>query len=604
MEFLLINHPLDCPICDQGGECDLQDQAQAYGRGGTRYSEAKRAVEEKHLGPLIKTAMNRCIQCTRCVRFMTEVAGVEELGAIGRGEDMEITTYLERGILSEMSANVVDLCPVGALTHRPWAHNARPWELRKTESIDVMDAVGSAIRLDTRGPEVMRILPRTNDAVNEEWISDKTRHVADGLRTQRLDRPYVRENGRLRPAGWDEAFDLIAARLAAASPERVGVIAGDLAGAEEMFALKDLFTRGGGKNLDCRQDGSLIDPANGRGSYLFNAGIEAIDAADAILLVGTNPRLEAAVLNARIRRRWRQGGLAIGLVGAAADLAYPAEHIGTGPEALVKLADGGHAFAGVLAKAERPLVIIGAGALARTDGKAVQALAARIAINAMAGKAPGWNAYAVLHTAASRVAGLDMGFVPQAGGRDLAAMLQGDMQVVYLLGADEIDMARLGQAFVIYQGTHGDAGAHRADVILPGAAYTEKSATYVNTEGRAQQTARAGFPPGEAREDWAIVRALSAKLGAALPYDTLGALRVQMIKAVPTLGRLGQVEAADAGAIARLGQGAGRTAPEPFRPAVADFYFTNPIARASAVMAELSAAKAAATAGARPQAAE
>ena len=597
MEFLLINHPLDCPICDQGGECDLQDQAMAYGVGGTRYSEAKRAVEEKHLGPLIKTAMTRCIQCTRCVRFMTEVVGVEELGAIGRGEDMEITTYLEKGIASELSANVVDLCPVGALTHRPQAFNARPWEMRKTESIDVMDALGSAIRIDARGAEVMRILPRTNDAVNEEWISDKARHIVDGLRRQRLDRPYVRENGRLRPASWDEALGLIASRLGTADATRVGAIAGDLAGAEEMFALKDLLVRGGGKNIDCRQDGSHLDPADGRASYLFNAHIEGIDQADAILLIGTNPRHEAAVLNARIRRRWRQGGLTVGLVGAPADLTYAAEHLGNGQKTLQEIAGASHAFANVLAKAKNPLVIVGAGALARTDGRGVLGLAARIATQAMmpqdgTGKDAGWNAFNVLQAAASRVAGLDLGFVPQAGGRNVAAMLAGDMDIVYLLGADEIDMSRLGKAFVIYQGTHGDAGAHRADVILPGAAYTEKSATYVNTEGRVQMTAKAAYPPGEAKEDWAIIRALSAKLGATLPYDTLGALRAAMYQSAPHLARLDAIAPAAGDALAGLAARAVTIANEPFSATIGDFYLTNPIARASAIMAELSAGKA------------
>ncbi|MBS0243357.1 MAG: NADH-quinone oxidoreductase subunit G, partial [Proteobacteria bacterium] len=454
MEFLLINHPLDCPICDQGGECDLQDQAMAYGGGATRYSEAKRAVEEKFLGPLIKTAMTRCIQCTRCVRFMTEVAGVEELGAISRGEDMEITTYLEKGMMSEISANVVDLCPVGALTHRPWAFNARPWEFRKTESIDVSDAIGSNIRVDTRGREVMRVLPRINDAVNEEWISDKARHVADGLRTQRLDRPYVRDNGILRAASWDEAFSVIARALQASSAAKVGAIAGDLAGAEDMFALKDLLNRGGCQNLDCRQDGARIDPSQGRAGYLFNSRIEGIDQADAILLVGTNPRLEAAVLNARIRRRWRQGGLRIGVVGASADLNYAHDHIGDGPSALADLAAGKHAFAEVLANAKFPMVIVGSGAIARADGAAILALAADLANRLSAGK-DGWNAFNVLHRAASRVAGLDLGFVPGKGGRDTAAMLGGDMDFVYLLGADEFDMGRLGnKAFVVYQGTH------------------------------------------------------------------------------------------------------------------------------------------------------
>jgi NADH-quinone oxidoreductase subunit G len=558
----------------------------AYGLGGSRYVENKRAVDEKYLGPLIKTYMTRCIQCTRCVRYMTEVAGVEELGAIGRGEDMEITTYLERGMMSELSANVVDLCPVGALTHRPWAFQARPWEMSKTESIDVMDALGSAIRVDTRGREVVRILPRNNDAVNEEWISDKTRHVADGLRTQRLDRPYIRKNGRLEPAGWEEVLELVASKLKATQPERIGAIAGDLAGAEEMFALKDLLTRLGSKNLDCRQDGARLDPRLGRAAYLFNTTIEGIEQADAILLVGTNPRLEAAVLNSRIRKRWRLGTLTVGMIGERVDLTYPYEYLGAGPQTLKDVAEGKHSFAGVLRDAKYPVVIVGSGAAARPDGAAVLAFAARIALLAADGKGAGWNAFNLLHTAASRVAGLDLGFVPDKGSLDLSAL-----DVVYLLGADEMDVARLGKAFVIYQGSHGDAGAERADVVLPGAAYTEKSATYVNLEGRAQLTARAAFAPGEAKEDWAIVRALSAHLGHTLPYDSVPALRAAMYKDVPSLARLGAMEPADAKGVEALARRGDALGSEPFSPAVRDFYLTNPIARASAVMAELSALK-------------
>jgi NADH-quinone oxidoreductase subunit G len=587
MEFLLINHPLDCPICDQGGECDLQDQAMAYGMGGSRYAENKRAVDEKYLGPLIKTAMTRCIQCTRCVRYMTEVAGVEELGAIGRGEDMEITTYLEQGMMSELSANVVDLCPVGALTHRPWAFNARPWELGKTESIDVMDAVGSAIRVDTRGREVLRILPRINDAVNEEWISDKARHVADGLRTQRLDRPYVRKSGRLEPAGWDEALKLVAGRLKSAKPERIGAIAGDLAAAEDMFALKDLLARLGSKTVECRQDGARLDPTLGRSSYLFNATIAGIEQADAILLVGTNPRLEAAVLNARIRKRWRQGNVAVGLIGEQVDLTYPYDYLGAGPQTLKDVADGRHSFAGTLSAAKHPMVIVGAGAIRRADGGAVLALAAKVAVAANKGKDAAWGAFNVLHTAASRVAGLDLGFVCP----DLDAFDPGSLDVVYLLGADEFLMAGLGKAFVIYQGSHGDAGAERADVVLPGAAYTEKSGTYVSTEGRAQVTAKAAFPPGEAREDWAIVRALSAHVGHTLPYDSLSQLRAAMYKVAPVLARLDAVGPAEPQAVEALAARGGDVGTEPFTSAVSDFYLTNPIARASAVMAELSALK-------------
>ena len=593
MEFLLINHPLDCPICDQGGECDLQDQAMAYGFGGSRFEENKRAVEEKYLGPLIKTAMNRCIHCTRCVRFMTEVAGVEELGAIGRGEDMEITTYLERGMMSELSANVNDLCPVGALTHRPWAFIYRPWELRKTESIDVMDAVGSNIRADARGREVLRILPRNNDAVNEEWISDKTRFVADGLRIQRLDRPYIRRNGRLEPAGWDEALAAVAGKLKSAKPERIGAIAGDLAGAEEMFALGDLFRRLGSRNLDCRQDGARLDPRLGRASYLFNATIAGIERADAILLVGTNPRLEASVLNIRIRKRWRQGGLAVGLIGERADLTYPYDYLGAGPQTLRDVAEGKQNFAAALREAKHPLVIVGAAAAARADGAAVLATAARIALAAGQGKEAGWNAFNVLNGAASRVAGLDLGFVPGEGGLDVAAMLaaagKGQLDALYLLGADEIDMSALGKAFVIYQGSHGDAGAQRADVVLPGSAYTEKSATYVNVEGRAQMASRAAFPPGDAKEDWAIVRALSAHVGHTLPYDSLPALRAAMYKEAPALARLDAVEPAGLSGVEALAARGGTLGSEPLGLAVRDFYLTNPIARASAVMAELSA---------------
>jgi NADH-quinone oxidoreductase subunit G len=595
MEFLLINHPLDCPICDQGGECDLQDQAMAYGVGGSRFEENKRAVEEKYLGPAIKTVMNRCIHCTRCVRFVTEVAGVEELGAIGRGEDMEITTYLERGLMSELSANVNDLCPVGALTHRPWAFIYRPWELTKTESIDVMDAVGCNIRVDARGREVLRILPRNNDAVNEEWISDKTRYVADGLRTQRLDQPYIRKGGRLEPAGWDETLALVASRLKTAKPERIGAIAGDLAAAEDMFALKDLFTRLGSRNIDCRQDGAKLDPRLGRWSYLFNATIEGIERADAILLIGTNPRIEAPVLNARIRKRWRQGGLKVGLIGEQVNLTYPSEYLGAGPHTLKEIADGKHTFGRVLSEAKRAMVIVGAGAIARADGAAVLAAAAKIAMAASQGKDAAWSPFNVLHTAASRVAGLDLGFVPGEGGLDVTGMLaaagKGQLEVVYLLGTDEIDMKALGKAFVIYQGSHGDAGAERADVVLPGAAYTEKSGTYVNVEGRAQMANKAVFPPGDAKEDWAILRALSAHVGHKLPYDRLSALRVAMFKAAPMLARLDTIEPAGTEGLEKLAARGGALGSEPFLSPVRDFYLANPIARASAVMADFSATK-------------
>jgi NADH-quinone oxidoreductase subunit G len=594
MEFLLINHPLDCPICDQGGECDLQDQAMAFGIGGSRYQENKRAVEEKHIGPLIKTMMTRCIHCTRCVRYMTEVAGVEELGLISRGEDAEITTYLERGIMSEMSANAVDLCPVGALTHRPWAFNARPWEMTHTESIDVMDAVGSAIRVDTRGGAVMRVLPRNNDAVNEEWISDKTRHVADGLKAQRLDKPYVRKNGRLQPATWAEAFGVVVEKLKAAKPDKIGAIAGDLAGAEEMFALKDLISRFGSTSVDCRQAGDKLDPKLGRASYVFNTTIEGLEQADCVLIIGSNPRLEAPVLNARIRKRWLRGGLRVGVIGPDADLTYPTEKLGGRPEVLAAIANSEHLFAGVLQAAKNPLVIVGQGAFARADGLGVLAAAARIAIAACAGKDLSWNGFNVLQSAAARVAGLDIGFFPGKGGRDTAGILSSDMEFVYLLGADECDVSRLGSAFVVYQGSHGDVGASRADVVLPGSAYTEKSATYVNTEGRAQQTLKAASPPGDAREDWRILRALSQEAGATLPYDTLEELRAAMYKSAPQLAALGGIEARSIDGLSTLAGLTNALSPDAFQVSIRDFYMTNAISRSSAVMAGMSALRASA----------
>jgi NADH-quinone oxidoreductase subunit G len=480
---------------------------------------------------------------------------------------------------------VVDLCPVGALTAKPYAFAARPWELTKTESIDVMDALGSAIRIDTRGREVMRILPRTNDEINEEWISDKTRQIVDGLRTQRLDQPYVREHGRLRPASWNEAFIAVAAKMARANPSRIGALVGDLAAVEEIFALKDLMTRLGVKNLDCRQDGSAFDPKWGRASYLFNATIAGIERADALLMVGTNPRREAAVLNARIRKRWRAGMFPIGIVGQRPDLTYPYDYLGAGPETLRDI--GHHAFADTVRKAERPLLLLGADAVARGDGAAVAALAAKAAIELGAVK-DGWNGFSVLHSAASRVGALDLGFVPGEGGINAGQMAAfGALDLLVLLGADEIDIPP--GAFVIYIGSHGDRGALRADVVLPGAAYPEKSAIYVNTEGRVQMARRASFPPGDAREDWAIVRALSDVLGKRLSYDSLPQLRGEMFKAHPHLMRVDRVTPGDPADLHKLAALGGATERSPFRSSIEDFYFTNPIARASAVMAECSA---------------
>jgi NADH-quinone oxidoreductase subunit G len=587
MEFLLINHPLDCPICDQGGECDLQDQAMAFGVDSSRYRENKRAVEDKYIGPLVKTIMTRCIHCTRCVRFTTEVAGISELGLIGRGEDAEITTYLEHAMTSELQGNVIDLCPVGALTSKPYAFQARPWELSKTESIDVMDAVGSAIRVDTRGREVMRILPRVNEQVNEEWISDKTRFIWDGLRTQRLDRPYIRRDGRLVAASWPEAFDAIKAAVSKTKGSKIGAIAGDLATVEEMYALKLLMQSLGSANIDARQDGSVLSTGNGRATYIFNPAIDGIELADAILIIGSNPRFEASLLNARIRKRWRAAGTPIAVIGEQADLRYKYEYLGSGPETLADLASGSLKFLSVLKKAQNPMVIIGQGALARADGDAVLGLAAKVAAESGALSAE-WNGFGVVHTAASRVGALDIGFVPGEGGKTVAEM-RSALDVLFLLGADELNWEKKSKAFTVYIGTHGDQGAHNADVILPGAAYTEKSGTYVNTEGRVQMTSRAGFAPGNAKEDWAILRALSDVLGKKLPFDSLAALRSVLYGEYPHLAAVDQIEAGDPADIARLGNASGIFERAAFESPVKDFYLTNPIARASAVMAECSA---------------
>jgi NADH-quinone oxidoreductase subunit G len=590
MEFLLINHPLDCPICDQGGECDLQDQAMAYGLDRSRYHENKRAVQDKYMGPLIKTIMTRCIHCTRCIRFAEEVAGVPALGAIGRGEQMEITTYLDQALDSELSANVIDLCPVGALTSRPYAFIARPWELKKTESIDVMDAVGSNIRVDARGAEVMRVLPRLNEDVNEEWISDKTRYACDGLKRQRLDRPYVRRDGRLRPVSWGDAFAAIRERIAGTDGSRIAAIAGDLACCESMLALKDLMAELGSPNLDCRQDGAHLEPAP-RASYLFNTTIAGIEAADACLLIGTNPRLEAAIINARIRKRYRMPGrFPIGLIGPKVDLTYPYEHLGDSAALIGGLLSGEHPFAEKLRAAERPMIVVGMGALARPDGAAILAAARQLCeryglIDADAG----WNGFNVLHTAAARVGGMDLGFLPGSGGLDVRGILEGaangSLDVVYLLGADEIDTSRLDKAFVIYQGHIGDAGAQCADVILPGAAYTEKSAVYVNTEGRVQVARRAVQPPGQARDDWAIIRALAEVLDKNLPYDTLEQVRERLAETGEWFLAVDAAVAAEWGEFGEPGD----LRDEPFAPVIKNYYLTNPVCRASVTMAECAA---------------
>jgi len=586
MEMLLINHPLDCPICDQGGECDLQDQAMAYGFDRGRYHENKRAVPDKDFGPLVATEMTRCIHCTRCIRFLTDVAGVAELGATGRGEDMEISTYVEHALGSELSGNIIDLCPVGALTSKPYAFNARPWELRKTESIDVHDAVGSNIRVDARGAQILRVLPRLNEGVNEEWISDKSRFATDGLVRRRLDRPFIRRGGKLVEADWHEALDLVADRLKVTPGERVAAIAGDLCDAESMFALKELLGGLGATSLDCRQDGGKIDAAC-RAGYLFNTTIAGIDEADACLLIGTNPRWEAPIINARLRKRYLAGGFEVAALGPALDLSFPVEMLGAGGDTLAAMGQGDHRWAEPF-RGKKLMIVVGSGALARSDGAQVLG-AARALAESLDLVRDDWNGFNLLHRAAARVGGLDMGFLPGAGGRDVAGMLdgcrQGAIEILYLLGADEIDLTDTGSAFVIYQGHHGDRGAARADVVLPGAAFTEKDGTYVNTEGRAQLGRRAAFPPGEAREDWSVIRALSGALGKPLPFNSLPELRMKMRAAYPTLDQIDVVTKAAWGGFGSVGP----IAATPFTYPIADFYKTDPISRASPTMAECSA---------------
>jgi len=568
MEFLLINHPLDCPICDQGGECDLQDQAMAYGVDFSRYREPKRATEDLDLGPLVETHMTRCISCTRCVRFTTEVAGIHTMGQTGRGEDAEITAYLGETLDSNLQGNIIDLCPVGALVSKPYAFTARPWELTKTESIDVMDALGSSIRVDCKGREVMRFLPVNHDGVNEEWISDKTRFVWDGLRRQRLDRPYIRENGKLRPANWPEALGRAAEALKGAE-KPVGLV-GDLAPVEAAFALRQLIEGQGGVT-ECRTDGAKL-PAGNRSAYVGTARIEDIDDAMFIQIIGANPRTEAPVLNARIRKAWTRGAQ-VELVGEAVDLTYDYAHVGTDRAALDSLVGMKHKEV-----QDKPsIVIVGQGALQEADGEAVLAAAMKLADETD-------SKLLILHTAASRVGAMDAGCVAEGG---MSVAMEG-ADVVYNLGADEIEIARddAGGPFVIYQGSHGDRGAHRADVILPGAAYTEEQGLFVNTEGRPQLALRASFAPGEAKENWAILRALSGEMDATLPFDSLAQLRQALVGDVPHLAKVDHVPENDWQPLALKKLGKGST---PFRNAVADFYLTNPIARASELMAELSA---------------
>uniref|UniRef100_A0A3Q1AWX5 NADH-ubiquinone oxidoreductase 75 kDa subunit, mitochondrial n=1 Tax=Amphiprion ocellaris TaxID=80972 RepID=A0A3Q1AWX5_AMPOC len=594
MEFLLANHPLDCPICDQGGECDLQDQSMQFGSDRSRFTEGKRAVEDKNIGPLIKTIMTRCIQCTRCVRFASEIAGVEDLGTTGRGNDLQIGTYVEKMFMSELSGNVIDICPVGALTSKPYAFTARPWETRKTETIDVLDAVGSNIVVSTRGGEVMRILPRLNEDINEEWISDKTRFAYDGLKRQRLTQPMVKnESGQFVPTSWEDVLTRAAGALQGVEGNDVAAVVGGMVDAEALISLKDLLNRLNSENL-CTEE---VFPMNGAGSdlrsnYLLNTGIAGIEEADLLLLVGTNPRYEAPLFNARIRKSWLHNELQVALVGKEVDLSYTYDHLGESAKILQEIASGTHPFSQViLAKAKHPVVVAGSSCLQREDGAAIMAAVSTIAQNARvsSGVDETWKVLNVLHRVASQVAALDLGYKP-----GVEAVRKNPPKVLFLLGADSGCITRQDlpkDSLIIYQGHHGDMGAPMADIILPGAAYTEKCGTYVNTEGRAQQTKVAVTPPGMAREDWKIIRAISELAGVTLPYDTLDEVRDRLAEVSPNLVRYDDVEEANyfkqANELSKaVDQGVLTEPLVPPQLTVKDFYMTDPISRASQTMAK------------------
>ncbi|MFL2835925.1 MAG: NADH-quinone oxidoreductase subunit G [Hyphomicrobiales bacterium] len=581
MEFLLVNHPLDCPICDQGGECDLQDQALHYGINKSRYKENKRAVDNKDIGPLVKTTMTRCIHCTRCVRFTSEVAGTEELGAIHRGENMEITTYLEKGMSSELQGNIIDLCPVGALTSKPYEYHARPWELKKTESIDVMDALGSNIRIDSKGTEVMRIMPRYNEEINEEWISDKTRFVWDGLRTQRIDSPYIRENGKLIAASWDSALTLLTDLIKKTDSSRIGAIAGDMVSAEEMFLMKKLMEKIGSDRYDCRQDGSILSNKYGRSSYIFNPTIAGIESADAMVIIGSNPRMESPVLNARIRKRWLTGELKVYLIGQEHDLTYDYNHIGSSPKNInLKNLE--------LSNSKNIIWLLGDDVFLRDDGMVILSKVIECAEKTNSLRSD-WNGLAILHKHASRVAGLDLGFLPQDEKHNSQNMAKSkEIELLFLLDADEVDAEN---KYKIYIGSHGDKGASNADIVLPGACYTEKNGLFMNTEGRLQEINRAVFPPGDARDNWKIIIELSKRLKKSLNYINLEDVRADLRKEYPVFTKINQIENNSFQGLDGLYDQKKKLSSDIFSNTVSDYYLTNSIARSSKVMAECSMQK-------------
>uniref|UniRef100_A0A6L2LBN2 NADH dehydrogenase [ubiquinone] iron-sulfur protein 1, mitochondrial n=1 Tax=Tanacetum cinerariifolium TaxID=118510 RepID=A0A6L2LBN2_TANCI len=583
MEFLLMNHPLDCPICDQGGECDLQDQSMAFGSDRGRFTETKRSVVDKNLGPLVKTVMTRCIQCTRCVRFASEIAGVQDLGMLGRGSGEEIGTYVEKLMTSELSGNVIDICPVGALTSKPFAFKARNWELKGTESIDVTDAVGSNIRIDSRGPEVMRIVPRLNEDINEEWISDKTRFCYDGLKRQRLNDPMIRgADGRFQPVSWRDALAVVAEVIHQVKPEEIVGVAGKLSDAESMILLKDFLNKLGSNNIWCEGNGKNTN-ADLRSGYLLNSSIQGLEKADCFLLVGTQPRVEAAMVNARIRKTVRATQAKVGYIGAPADFNYDHEHLGTSPETLVEIAEGRHSFSSALSNAKNPAIIIGAGIFEREDKDAIFSVIQSLAAKHENLIRPDWNGVNVLLLNAAQAAALDLGLVPESDNSIESA------KFLYLMGADDVNLDKLPKdAFVVYQGHHGDKGVYRANVILPAAAFSEKEGTYVNTEGCAQQTVPAVPTVGDAREDWKIIRALSEVSGVSLPYDTISGVRSRIRTVAPNLLHVDEREPATFSTSLKP-ESTSKVSATPFGVTVDNFYMTDAITRASKIMAQCSA---------------
>lgn len=581
MEFLLMNHPLDCPICDQGGECDLQDQSMAFGADRGRFTEVKRSVVDKNLGPLVKTVMTRCIQCTRCVRFANEIAGVQDLGILGRGSGEEIGTYVERLMTSELSGNVIDICPVGALTSKPFAFKARNWELKGTETIDVTDAVGSNIRVDSRGPEVLRILPRLNEDINEEWISDKTRFCYDGLKRQRLNDPMIRgPDGRFKAVNWRDALTVVAEVINQVKPNEIVGVAGKLSDAEAMMALKDFLNKMGSNNIWCEGNGPHPN-ADLRSGYIMNSSIAGLEKADVFLLVGTQPRVEAAMVNARIRKTVRATQAKVGYIGPATDFNYDHQHLGTGPKELSEIAAGQHPFSSTLMNAKNPCIIVGAGIFERNDKDAILSVVGSIAEKAKAVR-PDWNGFNVLLLNAAQAASLDLGLIPESDKSIETA------KFVYLMGSDDVNLDKVPEdAFVVYQGHHGDRSVYRANVILPASAFTEKEGTYANTEGCAQLTVPAVPTVGAARDDWKIIRALSEIAGARLPYDTLSGVRSRIKTVAPNLLQTDEREPA-AFSYALKPDVKQDMSKEPFGTAVENFYMTDAITRASKVMAQCS----------------